>query len=201
MMAPAANNVVTTLAQSVAIGDTSMLLVDASAFPSAGVAVLAGVNPLINEVVLYTGKSGNALTGCVRGYDGTTAATHAVDAMIALALIAKHITDLQPKHGTTSDRVAVGLTLNVADTGRPFYDTEMDAPFMWVKDRWAMATVSVGSQQIRDFIGDAATVLPQNYRRGDRWTDLDSPLVTFRMCKAAVITHTLADWIIIGRQG
>jgi hypothetical protein len=201
VLIPAKNNVFSTLAQAVAIGDSSILLVDASQFPSAGVIVLGGgANQYVNEVVFYAAKSGNALTGCVRGYDGTTAETHASGAMAALTLIAKHITDLQPKHGTTADRLLLGLSLTISDTGRDFYDTDMDVPFSWVKDRWVMATVCIGNIQVRDYVGDAALVLPQNYRKGDRWTDLDSDVATLRVCKATTITHTLADWVVIGRQ-
>lgn len=202
MLLPAKNNVYSTLAQAAAVSDTALLLVDASQFPDAGVVTLAGsVDPYRNEVVFYAAKAGNSLTGCVRGYNGTIAEAHPSSAMAALTLVAQHITDLQPRHGTTAERLTVGLALGISDTGRPFYDTDMDAPFQWVKDRWVMATVCVGAQQIRDFIGDAAEVLPQDYRKGDRWTDIDATTATIRVCKTNAITHTLADWIAIGRQG
>ncbi len=50
--------------------DTISLL-DASTYPS------AGVISVDSEQIQYTGVSGNLLTGCVRGFNGTTASIHA----------------------------------------------------------------------------------------------------------------------------
>lgn len=50
--------------------DTSITLTSATNFPS------AGFIKIDDEVIQYTGKSGNNLTGCTRGSDSTTAATH-----------------------------------------------------------------------------------------------------------------------------
>jgi polygalacturonase len=47
-------------------------LSDASSFPASGIIYIDGVN---GEYVKYTGKSGNSLTGCTRGYWGGTGAT------------------------------------------------------------------------------------------------------------------------------
>jgi hypothetical protein len=199
---PAKNNVVTTLAQTAGTTDTSLLLVNAAQFPDKGIVVLAGnADPLINEVVYYAAKSGNSLTGCIRGFDGTLSETHVIGSMCALALIAKHVTDLQPKHGTTAERATLGASLTVDDTGRPFYDTVEDVLYEWVNDRW-LTSVRMGyGPVVRDFIGTAAEVLPLAYRRGDRWTDLDSPSCAVRVCRVTTITHTAADWVAIGKQG
>jgi hypothetical protein len=200
-MLAAVNNVYSSLAQTAAAGDTSILLANASAFPSSGIAVIAGnANPLVNEVVYYTGKSGNSLTGCTRGYDGTTAETHVLGTMVAVALVAKHITDLQPKHGSTGARAALALTLTIDDTGRRFYDLTEDRLYEWVGNRWESSVVYVG-RAIRDFVGTQAEVLPQFYQKGDRWTDLASAVAMMRVCKTDSITHTIADWVVVGRQG
>lgn len=200
-MLPAANNVFSTLAQTLATGDTSLLLVDASAFPSRGVVVVAGnANPDINEVIYYAGKTANSLTGCIRGFDGTTAETHTIGSLAACALVAKHITDLQPKHGSTAQRAALALTLTIDDTGRRFYDLDEDRCYQWVGNRWEAAVVYVG-RAIRDFVGTQAEVLPQFYQKGDRWTDLNSAVAMLRVCRTDTITHTLADWVPVGRQG
>ena len=50
---------------------TSITLIDASSYPPAGIVTIG------TEEIQYTGVSGNTLTGCVRGYNGTTAASHA----------------------------------------------------------------------------------------------------------------------------
>ena len=49
--------------------DTISLL-DATSYP------LTGIITVDSEQIQYTGVSGNLLTGCVRGYNGTTAASH-----------------------------------------------------------------------------------------------------------------------------
>lgn len=200
-MLAAANNVFSTLAQTLAGGDTSVLLVDASAFPDRGVVVVAGnANPDVNEVIYYSSRSGNSLLGCTRGFDGTTAETHAIGAIAALTVVAKHITDLQPRHGTAAQRAALSLVLDVNDTGRRFYDTVEDRLYEWVNNRWEMPVIAVG-RAIKDYVGTAAEILPQFYQKGDRWTDLNSNIAVVRVCKTDSITHTMADWIPIGRQG
>lgn len=198
-MLPAKNNVYGVLAAPISDTDTSIPLLDASKFPISGIAVLAGgVDPYTNEIVLYTGKSGETLTGCTRGFDGTAAESHPASAFVGLAIIAKHITDLQPKHGTTSARNALAGTLTVDDTGRRFYDIDEDELYSWVNDRWEKATVSIG-RGVRDYYGTAAEILPLDYRAGDRWTLSVAPY-TLQVCRATVITNTLADWIAAGRQ-
>jgi len=51
--------------------DTTITLTDASQFPPQGTIVIE------SEQITYTGKSSNNLTGCTRGANSTTAATHA----------------------------------------------------------------------------------------------------------------------------
>jgi len=51
--------------------DVTITLTDASTFPSSGTIKLE------DEKITYASKSGNDLTGCIRGVDGTTATTHA----------------------------------------------------------------------------------------------------------------------------
>ena len=49
---------------------TSITLVDGSAYPASGTVIID------SEQITYTGISGNNLTGCTRGANGTTAASH-----------------------------------------------------------------------------------------------------------------------------
>lgn len=49
---------------------TSISLVNASAYPASGTVTID------SEKISYTGKTGNTLTGCVRGVESTTAASH-----------------------------------------------------------------------------------------------------------------------------
>jgi len=57
---------------------TSIPLINASSYPNAGTIVID------SEEITYTGKSSNALTGCVRGVNGTVAASHIAFTSVAL---------------------------------------------------------------------------------------------------------------------
>jgi len=60
----------TTVNEALDATETTITLTDASAFPT------AGTIQVDSELITYTGKSSNDLTGCTRGALGTTAATH-----------------------------------------------------------------------------------------------------------------------------
>ena len=60
----------TTSSQSITATDTSITVADASGLPDSGVVTID------SEEIAYLGKSSNTLTKCVRGWRGTTAATH-----------------------------------------------------------------------------------------------------------------------------
>ena len=85
----------TTLNGAITDSATTITLADASAFPTSGFVVIEKVNSTTgfyeNEVIEYTGKSSNDLTGCTRGtsapYRGvspvnTTASEHATGAKV-----------------------------------------------------------------------------------------------------------------------
>jgi hypothetical protein len=60
---------------SAAINDTQTVLpvINAASYPNEGVVTISLPNA---EKIYYTGKTTNSLTGCIRGYDGTTATSH-----------------------------------------------------------------------------------------------------------------------------
>lgn len=60
----------TYLDQAINDSQTTITLLNAAAYPAAGTIIID------SEHITYTGISGNTLTGCVRGYNGTTAASH-----------------------------------------------------------------------------------------------------------------------------
>lgn len=62
--------VTSTLNGSINSSVTTILLASTGTFPSSGVALIN------NEFIIYTGVSGNNLTGVIRGANGTTAASH-----------------------------------------------------------------------------------------------------------------------------
>jgi hypothetical protein len=203
---PALNNIFTTLSGAIDSVVTSVPLVNASAFPLAGWAAIEGETAYINEVISWTGKSGNTLTGVTRGRDGTTAASHTAGKKIGITVIARHITELQVTHGTTAERMTLGLAYGVDETGRRFWDTDVQELFVWVGGDWGVPTISFGTHRgIRDYLissePERTLVLSENYRKGDRLTDLTSAVAMVYVCATSSITHTMNDWLPIGRQG
>ena len=69
----------TTLNGGIAAADTTITLTDASSFPTAGTVLIGDFSSpdyaATSELVTYTGKSSNDLTGCTRSTNGTTAPT------------------------------------------------------------------------------------------------------------------------------
>ena len=74
----ALQQVATTAAEAIDATETDIDLTSASSFPTSGTFLVG------SEVITYTGKSTNTLTGCVRGANGTTAATHSSGAAVTL---------------------------------------------------------------------------------------------------------------------
>lgn len=77
-------NLSTTLNGSIDNSVTSVVLTSATGFPTAGFIVVD------SETIKYTGVSTNTLTGCTRGADSTTAASHANAAAVYHAVVASH---------------------------------------------------------------------------------------------------------------
>ena len=72
-MYPAINNSpVTTLAQNISVNADTIELVDASVLPAAPNIATIGTDESA-ELVLYTSINGSSITGCTRGFNGTTA--------------------------------------------------------------------------------------------------------------------------------
>jgi len=68
---PSSNAASTTLASGVStVSETTLTLTDSTGLPSNGRVIID------SEVIKYWSNSGNVLSGCERGAEGTTAATH-----------------------------------------------------------------------------------------------------------------------------
>ena len=87
-----ASTVNSTLANSISSTDTTITLEDASSFPSSGTIRIA------EEQISYTGKSGNNLTGCSRGVNGTIAKAHPKGVYVE-----KHVNITSPESGSSID--------------------------------------------------------------------------------------------------
>jgi len=72
------NSPITTLASSITASSTTISLVDSSKLPTAPNLATIGKDES-SETILYTGKSGNNLTGVTRGFQGTAKAWNVGD--------------------------------------------------------------------------------------------------------------------------
>lgn len=66
------------LSAAIGVSDTTITILNASSYPLSGTVVIE------NEEITYTGLSGNSLTGCVRGVNNTTAATHSIYSVVTM---------------------------------------------------------------------------------------------------------------------
>jgi hypothetical protein len=113
-----ANNAISTLATAITSGDTSLTLANAANFPS------SGAISIDSEILYYTGKSTNTLTGVSRGQDGTTAAAHNSGTAVEMRYTASHhavlnaaIRALQAKLGIGGSTAAAGQFLRGSGAG------------------------------------------------------------------------------------
>lgn len=81
----AVNGLQTTLAVACTSGDTTLTLTSTTGFPTTGLVTIDNT-----EIVSYTGVSGATITGCTRGADGTTAASHSIGVTVGLTVVAAH---------------------------------------------------------------------------------------------------------------
>jgi hypothetical protein len=95
---PMANNpfatAYSTLNGGITATDTSLTLVSGTSFPNS-----PGILKIDSEQIFYTSKSSNTLLGLVRGYNGTTAASHLTGAAVGSSTIL--VTDVS--NGVTKD--------------------------------------------------------------------------------------------------
>ena len=130
----------TTLNGAITDSVTTITLADGSAFPTSGFIVIEKVNAVSglfeNEVIEYTGRSSNNLTGCTRGtsapYRGvspvrTTAGSHATGAKVfgaykisfleeTVGLAGYNDSNGNPAHITTQVGFGFELTSNASST-------------------------------------------------------------------------------------
>jgi hypothetical protein len=130
----------TTLNGAITDSTTTITLADGSAFPTSGFIVIEKVNAVSglfeNEVIEYTGRSSNNLTGCTRGtsapYRGvspenTTASSHATGAKVfgaykisfleeTVGLAGYNDSNGNPAHVTTQVGFGFELTSNASST-------------------------------------------------------------------------------------
>lgn len=80
----AVNGVATTLNGAIDNAVTTITVVDTTNFPSVGYIVID------TEIIKYTGKTLTTFTGCTRGSDGSSAASHTTAAIVNAYIVADH---------------------------------------------------------------------------------------------------------------
>lgn len=78
-------NSVTALNGTINSSVTSINVTNASNYPTSGGFIL-----IDSELIYFAGISGNTLTGCLRGQDGTLPATHLNNALVNMVIMAEH---------------------------------------------------------------------------------------------------------------
>jgi hypothetical protein len=80
LMMSADNNLTTTVASIITVGDSIINVTSTAGFQTAGWLVIE------NEIIQYTGISGNSFTGCTRAHGNTSATAHFTDDVVAQGL-------------------------------------------------------------------------------------------------------------------
>ena len=129
----------TTLNGNISDSVTTITLTDATEFPTSGFIMIEKIDTTpdttnygkyLNEVIQYTGKTGNNLTGCTRGtsapfkgitLSNTTATTHSSGAKVFGSYLATAIgttvqTGAQPTTETQYNSITVPLVSNASST-------------------------------------------------------------------------------------
>lgn len=152
------------LATSINSSVTTIALTDATTYPESGTVQID------SEKIAYAAKSGGTLTGCVRGYDGTTAASHGQYTVVGLT-----VTNQTMLHEVGNDDASVSPALPIeAYIETSDFDIQDGQSFGYV---WRMLPDL-------NFIGSTATspsvtltVRPRQ-NSGSNYSSADSPTVT-----------------------
>lgn len=146
---------VTTLDGAINASVTSVTLTDAGNFPDG-----AGTILIQSEQITYTGKSTNTLTGCTRGANSTTAATHADDlAVVGFFDDAELLFDSGGTSGTVVATASYAFA-TVADLGAKFTSRVTPSMTQTVDDRVNLfddAAESFFDSRAGNFDGNAAS--------------------------------------------
>lgn len=106
----AADNASSTTAAPVTSSATSILLVNASLFPSSGMGLIE------SEKFTWTSKSGSTLNGVTRGVGGTTAVAHPVSASVRVPVLSDYHNTLAASLVATQTKIGSGAC--VSATGK-----------------------------------------------------------------------------------
>jgi hypothetical protein len=134
---------------------TSLTLVSAALFPS------SGAISIDDEIIYYTGKSTNTLTGLERGKDGTAAASHSNGVVVRMNPVSAHhealrgaIIALETKLGIGSGAPTLGNFLVSSANGSSVWGHAIGAQATvndaaW-SDKGAVASILQGADSVSD---------------------------------------------------
>ena len=116
----AVNNLSTVLTDNpLTAGATTVNVSDASSFPTTGILTID------LEAIHYTGTTATSFTGCTRGFDGTTAASHAVNSTVFHDIPAAHHNVIKDEIIAIENYLDVALNkTNDGTVGAPAYSFE-----------------------------------------------------------------------------
>lgn len=106
----AVNNCATTLSSNITSTHTTITVADTSCFPTVGYATIG------TEAFSYTGKTATTFTGCTRGADSTSAASHTAAEVVFHAVIAAHHNALKDELIAMSTFFFEGSTVHIDTT-------------------------------------------------------------------------------------
>jgi hypothetical protein len=154
----AANRARSTLSASLTDVATSLTLVSGSLFPS------SGALSIDDEIIYYTGKSTNTLTGLVRGRDGTSAAAHADTTPVKMWLVSSHhealrdaIVALQGKVGITASTPTVGNILTSSANGSSVWGHAIGSTATANDGAWSSKGAATSILQGADTVADSTS--------------------------------------------
>lgn len=170
------NGLQTTLAVACNNSVTTLTLTSTSGFPTTGLVTIDNT-----EVVSYTGVAGATITGCTRGADGTTAASHSIGVTVGLTVVAAHhnllkdeVIAIETALGagfTTAVGSVTGTTDQISSTGGNAPVLSIPTSFPLYKYRkpdlvYSSATViSVETGIVTGTSGDASILFPDGTLR------------------------------------
>jgi len=137
----AANNAQTTLNGALTANATTVAVISTALFANTGCFAVD------NELISYTGKTATSFTGCVRGFDGTTAATHSSGATVSDVVTTRHHEVVVDAILAIQERLGAGTVLPLAKggTGVALTDPNADRILFWDDSAGAMAFLTAGT--------------------------------------------------------
>ncbi|MDR0269646.1 alanine-zipper protein, partial [Paenibacillus sp.] len=197
MYPAAANSPGTELAEDITAAQTTITVISGSALPDAPNLFTIGSDETA-ETVKYTGKNGNTLTGCTRGFDGTAAKGWSAGAKVARYFAAYdhntfigNITDLDTR---------VTAVKQTADTAKATADTAKQTADKAETPDGAQQKVDKALQDAKNYTDTTKTSIYQDYSRFPVYCDKTTDGVDATSAKVTLPTLAGSNYVSAGLQ-